>query len=128
MLGLSPLLGGADIETEYPSDVDDEYISEQGFLQTLSGDSTKISSALALFRLSRVLRHVLDVEYSNTATHDISYIKIHELEEELERWKTGLAPHLRMEFVNGSPGTNHIHRSSPLLVSPWPDTYRINRR
>lgn len=116
MLGLPKLLNLEDVETELPSDVDDEYISEQGFLPTLPGDSTKISSALALFRLSQVLAHVLDIEYSNTASHEVSYIKLRELEEELDRWKSGLAPHLRMEFVNGSPSTNHVHRSSPLLV------------
>lgn len=118
MLGLPKLLREEEIDAEYPSDIDDEYVSEEGFLPTLPGDSTKISSALALFRCSRVLAQVLDVEYSTSTSHELSYGKLRDLEEELDAWKVGLAPHLRLEFVNGSPATNIVHSRSPLLVSP----------
>ncbi|KAF8251059.1 hypothetical protein K440DRAFT_647833 [Wilcoxina mikolae CBS 423.85] len=116
MLGLPKLLREDDIDAEYPSDIDDEYVSEEGFLPTLPGDSTKISSALALFRGSRVLAQVLDVEYSTAACLELSYSRLRDLEEELDAWKAGLAPHLRMEFVNGTPATNIVHSRSPLLV------------
>ncbi|RPA89461.1 hypothetical protein L873DRAFT_1721700 [Choiromyces venosus 120613-1] len=116
MLGLPKLFKDEDIDTEYPSDIDDEYVSEKGFLPTLPGDSTKISSALALFRSSRVLSKVLDAVYPTSSSHEVSYTKLNQLEDELEAWKSGLAPHLRLEFVNGTPATNVVHSRSPLLV------------
>lgn len=118
MLGLPKLLREDEIETEYPSDIDDEFVSDEGFLPTLPGDSTKISSSLALFRVSRVLSQVLDVEYCSATSHELSNSKLRDLEEELDAWKAGLAPHLRMEFVNGVPATNIVHSRSPLLVCP----------
>ncbi|KAH9883285.1 fungal-specific transcription factor domain-containing protein [Xylariomycetidae sp. FL2044] len=44
-----------DIHAEYPSDTDDEYVTEKGFQPTLPGEFTRLSSALALFRVSRIL-------------------------------------------------------------------------
>lgn len=121
MLGLPKLLSEDDVGAEYPSDIDDEYVSEKGFLPTLPGDSTKISSALALFRSSRVLARVLDIVYPHGdaregGARELTYRRLKELEEELEVWMKGLAPHLRLEFVNGVPGTNVVHSRSPLLV------------
>ncbi|KAH8147577.1 uncharacterized protein LAJ45_08404 [Morchella importuna] len=116
MLGLPKLLNEGDVDTEYPSDIDDEYVSEKGFLPTLPGDSTKISSALALFRSSRILARVLDAVYPTGGLKELTYTKLKELEDELDAWKSGLAPHLRLEFVNGTPATNVVHSRSPLLV------------
>lgn len=118
MLGLPKLLKEDEVNADFPSDIDDEYVSEEAFLPTLPGDSTKISSALALFRSARVLAQVLDVEYSTASSHELTYSKLRELEDDLDAWKAGLAPHLRMEFVNGTPGTNVVHSRSPLLVRP----------
>jgi hypothetical protein len=47
----------------------------------------------------------------------LSYSKLRDLEDDLDSWKHGLAPHLRLEFVNGVPATNIVHSRSPLLVS-----------
>jgi len=116
MLGLPRLLKDEDISTEYPSDIDDEYITQDGFLSALPGDFTKISSAIALFRCSRVLANVLDSVYPTTLAHDQSFRRLKELEDELDTWKAELAPHLRLEFVNGVPATNVVHSRSPLLV------------
>lgn len=116
MLGLPRLLKDEDISTEYPSDIDDEYITQDGFLSTLPGDFTKISSAIALFRCSRVLANVLDSVYPAALAHDQSFRRLKELEDELDTWKAELAPHLRLEFMNGVPATNVVHSRSPLLV------------
>lgn len=117
MVGLPKLLKEEDVEAEYPSDIDDDFVTEEGFLPTLPGDSTKISSAIALFRGSRVLTNVLNTVYPGSASHELSYAKLKDLEDELDAWKNGLAPHLRLEFVNGSPSTNLVGSRSPLLVS-----------
>ena len=105
-----------DITTEYPADIDDQYITQDGFLTALPGEFTTISSAIALFRCSRVLANVLDNIYPITLAHEQTYRRLKELEDELDSWKAELAPHLRLEFVNGVPATNVIHSRSPLLV------------
>jgi hypothetical protein len=124
MLGLPKLLRDEEIDAEYPSDIDDEHVSVEGFLPTPPGDSTKISSALALFRCSRVLAQVLDVEYSTSTSHELSYTRLRDLEEELDAWKVCLAPHLRLESVNGSPATSIVHSHSSLLVSSASVSFR----
>lgn len=115
MTGLPPLLNDNQVEVEYPTDIDDEFVSESGYEPTMPGDHTKISSALALFRGSRILKKVLAVIYASSGEKQ-SYKKLQELEEELDDWKINLAPHLRLEFVNGMPGTNIVNSRSPLLV------------
>lgn len=117
MLGQPRLFRSETIECELPSDVDDEYVSEKGFLPTIPGDSTKISSALALFRCSSILGKILEKVYEGKNEH--SYRVLREMEDELDNWKSNLAPHLRMEFCNGSPATNAIHSRAPLLVRPF---------
>src|SRR5690606_29715782 len=101
MLGQPRLLRSDTVDCELPSDVDDEYVSEKGFLPTIPGDSTKISSALALFRCSSILGKILEKVYEGG--NEQSYRVLRELEDELDTWKNNLAPHLRMEFTNGSP-------------------------
>lgn len=114
MLGLPRLLSDDLVDTEYPADVDDEFVSDKGFLPTVPGDSTKISAALALFRLGVVLGRIVEDVYAPGMQ---SQKVLREREDELDIWKTTLAPHLRMEFVNGTPGTKVVQSRAPLLVS-----------
>ncbi|KAF3080750.1 hypothetical protein TWF102_002106 [Orbilia oligospora] len=116
MLGLPTLISDDEVNAEYPADIDDEYVSESGFLPTMPGDHTKISSALALFRGSRILSKVLSTVYSMKSSNKQSYKQLQQLEEDLDSWKMNLPEHLRLEFVNGMPGTNIVHSRSPLLV------------
>jgi len=106
----------ADVECEYPVDADDEFVTEEGFMPVVPGASTKLSSALALFRCSRVLAKVLEGNYPASASHELSLGAIAALDAELEAWHETLAPHLRMEFVQDKPSTNIISSRSPLLV------------
>ena len=101
---------------EYPVDADDEYVTEKGFLPTLPGEYTKLSSALALFRLSRVLSRVLTELYPGSASHDISFRTIASLADDLEDWQTNLAPHLKLTFAHDKPSTNVTSSRSPVLV------------
>jgi len=105
-----------DVHCEYPVDADDEYVTEKGFLPTLPGEYTKLSSALALFRLARVLAKVLRENYPASASHEISFRTISILSDELDAWLAGLAPHLRLQFIQDKPSTNVISSRSPLLV------------
>lgn len=112
----------SDIEAEYPSDIDDENVSEKGFQSTLPGESTRLSSALALFRVARILSKVLDEVYPSTSSHELSLQKIGALNDELGVWLQSLAPHHRLQFVQDKPSTNVVGSRSPLLVlcTIWP--------
>lgn len=113
--GMPMLLRDADITTEFPADVDDENINEHGFSPALPGELTKISSALALFRMSRILAKTLEHLYPAGASYSISLKKLHSLSDELDQWHEELPDHLRLRFCNDKPATHVISDRSPLL-------------
>ena len=125
LLGLPKLLKEEDIHAEYPSDTDDEYVTEKGFQPTLPGESTKISSALALFRVSRILSKVLDQNYPAAATHDLSLQSLLALEGELTEWSDKLPAHLKLTFAQDKPSTDVTGSRSALLVSTSAPTVAI---
>ncbi|KAH9867047.1 hypothetical protein IAQ61_007638 [Plenodomus lingam] len=114
-LGLPKLIREEDVHCEYPVDADDEYITEKGFLPTLPGEYTKLSSALALFRITRVLSKALTKLYPASASHEISFRTVASLIDELEDWQTNLAPHLKLTFAQDKPSTNVTSSRSPVL-------------
>ncbi|KAL2073419.1 hypothetical protein VTL71DRAFT_10743 [Oculimacula yallundae] len=115
LTGLPKLLKEDDIHAEYPSDTDDEYVTEKGFQPTLPGEFTKISSALALFRVSRILSKVLDQNYPAAATHDLSLQSLLALEGELTEWSDKLPTHLKLTFTQDKPSTDVTGSRSALL-------------
>jgi hypothetical protein len=116
LLGLPQMLNDDDVHAEFPSDVDDEYITEKGFQPSLSGEATKISSALALFRVARILSRVLVLEYPAASSHELSLNTISDMSDELDQWENGLAPHLKLQFAQDKPSTNVTSSRSPILV------------
>ena len=116
-MGVPKLLADYDIQTELPADVDDENVTERGFQPALPGESTKLSSALALFRLARIISKVLQEVYPADTSRETSLQKIGALSDELDEWNNDLAPHLRLTFIQDKPSTNVISSRSPLLVS-----------
>lgn len=117
MLGLPRSLRDDNIECEYPVDADDENVTRKGFRPGVPGESTKLSSALALFRGARILGKVLEQNYTVTACKGLSLQTIANLNDELDSWNSSLAPHLKLEFVKDKPCTNVISSRCPLLVS-----------
>lgn len=115
LLGLPKMLNENDIYAEYPADVDDENVSERGFQSTLPGEPTRVSSALALFRVARIMSKVLKENYPAAPSHDMSLQRIIALNDELDLWLGSLAPHLRLHFVQDKPSTNIAGSRSPLL-------------
>ncbi|KXT14663.1 hypothetical protein AC579_3673 [Pseudocercospora musae] len=115
ILGLPKQLKDDDVHCEFPVDADDEYVTERGFQPTLPGESTKLSSALALFRAARILSRVLEDVYPAKTSYDLSLKKLAELSDELETWCAGLPPHLRLQFAQDKPSTGTISSRSPLL-------------
>ena len=117
MLGLPKLLKEEDVHAEYPSDTDDEYVTEKGFQPSLPGEFTKISNALALFRVSRILSKVLDQIYPAAAAHDLTLQSLTSLENELSEWLEKLPSHLKLTFRQEKPSTDITGSRSAILVS-----------
>jgi len=116
ILGLPKLLKDEDIHAEYPSDTDDEYVTEKGFQPSLPGEHTRLSSALALFRGSRILGKVLEKIYPAAASHDLSLQQMSALEAELNAWQESLPNHLKLTFKQDKPSTDVTGSRSPLLA------------
>ena len=115
LTGMPVLLREDDIQTEYPVDVDDENVTETGFLPTLPGESTRVSSALALFSVSRILNKVLEDLFPSKPTYNIYVSKMHSVAGQLDDWLSTLPPHLHLEFSQDKPSTNVTSSRSPLL-------------
>ncbi|EFW21027.1 hypothetical protein D8B26_002706 [Coccidioides posadasii str. Silveira] len=115
LTGLPVLMAESDICTEYPSDVDDENVTETGFIPTPPEQSTRISSALALFSASRILSKVLEELYPSPAGYEISLPTMHSLAEELDDWLKKLPSHLRVEFVQDKPTSGFTSGRAPIL-------------
>ncbi|KAJ5956862.1 hypothetical protein N7501_011141 [Penicillium viridicatum] len=115
LTGLPILLREDDIETDYPVDVDDENVTETGFLPTLPGESTRISSAIALFGAARILNKALDDLFPSKSGYDVCVSKMRSVTGQLDQWLHTLPPHLRLEFSQDKPSTNVTSSRSPLL-------------
>ncbi|KAG6020026.1 hypothetical protein E4U41_002990 [Claviceps citrina] len=115
-LGLPKLLNEEDIHTEYPHDTDDEYITEDGFQPTLPGEYTRLSSALALLRMSRILARILDKVYPSVADYELSLEQLRSFEVELDTWYQDLPVHLRLTFSQDKPSADMTSSRSPLLA------------
>ncbi|KAM0557237.1 hypothetical protein ACHAPJ_005501 [Fusarium lateritium] len=119
ILGLPKLLKEEDIQAEYPCDTDDEYVTEKGFQPTLPGEYTRLSSALALFRATRILAKVLEKNYPASTSYEISLQQMGVLESELDAWYDQLPAHLRLNFVQDKPSTDVTGSRSPLLAMAY---------
>ncbi|KAM0344634.1 hypothetical protein ACHAPU_007408 [Fusarium lateritium] len=115
-LGLPKLLKEEDIQTEYPCDTDDEYVTEKGFQPTLPGEYTRLSNALALFRATRILAKVLEKNYPALSSYELSLQQMGAFENELDDWYNQLPSHLRLSFVQDKPSANMTGSRSPLLA------------
>ena len=116
LTGLPVLLCEKDISVEYPADVDDENITEAGFLPVVPRESTRLASALALFEASRILNKVLEQLYPSAASYEIPLSKLRALADELDAWLKKIPRHLRLEFAQDKPSTGVTSSRSPLLV------------
>jgi hypothetical protein len=118
-IGLPSLLKEEDILCEYPTNIDEEYITEEGYLPTVPGESTKISSALALFSVSRILSKVLEHNYPAATSYDLSLQSLSALEADLSEWCNNLPNHLKLTFAQGKLSTDVTSDRSALLVRPF---------
>jgi hypothetical protein len=116
ILGLPKLLKEEDLHTEFPSDTDDEYVTEKGFQPSLPGEATRLSNALALFRGARILGKVLEKIYPSATSHDLSLQQMSALGTELDDWYEKLPQHLKLTFKQDKPSTDITGSRSPILA------------
>jgi hypothetical protein len=97
---------------------DDDYVTEMGFLPTPPGNFSIMSSALAIFRLSKVLSRLLGQVY---APQRVSLSTIQSIENELNDWRNSLPGYLRVDLHNCIPSSSnfHSHASMLLLLYHW---------
>ncbi|KAJ5247593.1 hypothetical protein N7468_002576 [Penicillium chermesinum] len=115
LTGMPMLLRESDIEIEYPVDIDDENVTEAGFLPALPGEPTRLSSALAFFGASRILTQVLENLYPSKSGYSVNLSKIRAMASQLDSWLHSLPSHLRLVFSQDKPSTNVTSSRSPLL-------------
>ena len=115
-LGQPKSLHEENIQTEFPADLDDESITEDGFLSTVPGELTKLSCALSLFRITRILSKVLDELYPAAPSYTISQSKFSALRSELSTWLSELPSPLRSYSTRDNPDTDIIAGRAPILV------------
>jgi hypothetical protein len=95
LLGLPTFLDDSDIDQEWPTEVDDEYITETEIRPMPEGKVSVLAASNAHTRLVLILEKICKNVYpitgtqsggKNSLTYSVSYSKIRELEQDLQRW------------------------------------------
>ncbi|KAK9249538.1 fungal-specific transcription factor domain-containing protein [Lipomyces tetrasporus] len=106
MLGLPRCIDENDIDQEQPLEIDDEYITETGILPHPLGVVTQPLVANVHTRLMAILSHIVEDIYpikprtpvaqpGTYAVNCVSYVKVVELENDLQHWLDSLPFELR---------------------------------
>lgn len=107
LLGLPHSLEDDQIDQEYPSEVDDEYITDQGVLPMPEGKISIMSAANAhtnlVHILAKIVKYIYPVKAStksnlqdqNVKSYSVGYSKIFEIEQDLQLWQDRLPPRLK---------------------------------
>ena len=99
MLGLPQTLSDDDIDQDFPSEVDDEYITMDGILPMPEGQVSMMTAFNCHTRLVQLLSKIVRTVYpiktqqgSPDKTYSVPFSVIRELEGEMEEWKNSLPP------------------------------------
>ena len=115
------LLKDCEIQTEIPTEADDEDVAGHGFAAPPPGQSTRPSAALALIQGARILGRALDRLYpAAAASYQFTAQDQGTVEGELRSWANTLAPQLKLQFIRGKPATDWVNSRALLLVSRAP--------
>lgn len=117
MLGVPKLLKEADIQCERPNDIDNECLLKKGPKDKAYSDDSKMSSALHLFDLARIIAKILAEVYPAAVMHILSAQRISNLERQLNEWHDALGPQHKLTFAQDKPSTNLTGSRSAFLVS-----------
>ena len=124
MLGLPHFLEDDDVDQDYPTEVDDEYITETEILPMPEGTISVMAASNAHVKivqiLSKICKHVYPTKGTqgggnNAVTYSVSYSKIREIEQNMQQW----LDELPMALKPGGEAPPIIIRSeiSPYIVN-----------
>jgi hypothetical protein len=95
MIGLPHFLDDDDIDQDWPTEVDDEYITETEIRPMPPGKISVMAAANAHTKIVQVLAKICKYVYpikgtqsggKNSVTYSVSYSKIREIEQDLQQW------------------------------------------
>jgi hypothetical protein len=104
MLGLPFFLEDDDIDQDFPTEVDDEYITETGIRPMPKGEISVMAASNAHTKIVQILSKVCKNVYPTkgtksggkySVTYSVSYAKIREIEQNLQQWLDELPMALR---------------------------------
>lgn len=106
LLGLPQMLNEEDIDQEYPTEVDDEYITAEGILPMPEGKISMMAGVNAhtklIVGLTKVVKYIYPIKASETRQNSkfnqsslVSHARIREIEKELQDWMENLPMELR---------------------------------
>lgn len=104
LLGLPIFLKDEDVDQDWPTEVDDEYITETEIRPMPEGKISVFAAFNAHTRLVTILekicKHVYPIKGTqsggkNSVTYSVSYSKIREIEQDLQQWLDQLPMALR---------------------------------
>lgn len=105
LIGLPRMIHDEDIDQEYPSEADDQYITNLGVNSEAIGKPNNMSAANAHTRLVQILGKVVKKIYpikgvrpsscGKRAGYMISYAVVREIEGDLSKWEDTLPEYLR---------------------------------
>lgn len=108
LLGLPRMLDEEDVDQALPREIDDEFITKDGFLEMPKGRVSQYAACNEHTRLMRILAKVIKYIYpikgleqcakvcsGGTASYTISHTKIREIEGNLQEWLDALPMGLR---------------------------------
>ncbi|KAK5130628.1 hypothetical protein LTR08_001887 [Meristemomyces frigidus] len=97
MLGLPQVLSDDDIDQDFPTEVDDEYITKDGILPMPEGQVSLMTAFNAHTRLVQIIHKIVQKVYPIKTQHStpdksysVPFSVIRDIEGDLERWKTSL--------------------------------------
>jgi len=95
MIGLPHFLDDDDIDQDWPTEVDDEYITETEIRPMPPGKISVMAAANAHTKIVQILAKICKYVYpikgtqsggKNSVTYSVSYSKIREIEQDLQQW------------------------------------------
>ncbi|KAJ4360834.1 Gypsy retrotransposon integrase-like protein 1 [Didymosphaeria variabile] len=95
MLGLPHFIEDEDVDQDYPTEVDDEYITETEILPMPEGKISIMHASNAHVKIVRILSKLCQYVYptkgtqnggKHSVTYSVSYSKIREIEQSMQRW------------------------------------------